>query len=62
MFGTSREQLGNILKEKIFFKVLDGKVVFVLKVYDLIIANVDLLANSSNHEVMFPEYSRDISQ
>ena len=47
-------------KGKDFFKVLDGKVVFVLKVYDLIIANVDLLANSSNHEVMFPEYSRNI--
>ena len=28
--------------------------------YDLIISNVDLLANSSNHEVMFPEYSRNI--
>ena len=60
MFGTSGEHLGNILKGKIFLKVLDGKVVFVLKVYDLIITNVDLLANSSNHEVMFPEYSRNI--
>ena len=60
MFGTSSEHLGNILKEKIFLKVLDGKVVFVLKVYDLIIANADLLANSSNHEVMFPEHSRNI--
>ena len=48
----------NILKEKIFKNVLDGKVVFMLKVYDLIIINVDLLANSGNHEVMFPEYSR----
>ena len=48
--------------EKIFLNVLDGKVVFVLKVYDLIITNVDLLANSSNHEVMFPEYSRNIPQ
>ena len=45
MFGTSREHLGNILKEKIFLKVLDEKVVFVLKVYDLIITNVDLLAD-----------------
>ena len=60
IFETSREHLGNILKEKIFLKVLDGKVVFVLKVYDLIITNVDLLANSSNHEVMFPEHSRNI--
>ena len=62
-FGTSREHLGNILEEKIFLKVLDGKVVFVLKahdLYDLIITNVDLLANSSNHKVMFPEYSRNI--
>ena len=60
MFGTSRELLGNILKERIFLKVLHGKVVFVLKVHDLIITNVDLLANSSNHEVMLPEYSRNI--
>ena len=62
MFWRSREHLGNILKEKIFLKVVDGKVVFVLKVYDLIITNVDLLVNSSNHEVMFPEYSRNIPQ
>ena len=62
MFRTSREHLGNILKEKIFLKVLDGKVVLVLKVYDLIITNADLLANSSNHEVMFPEYSKNIPQ
>ena len=60
MFGTSREHFGNILKEKVFEKVLDGKVAFVLKVYDLIITNVDLSANSSNHLVMFPEYSRNI--
>ena len=60
MFRTSREHLGNILKQNLFLKVLDGKVVFVLKVYDLIITNVDLLANSRNHEVMFPEYSRNI--
>ena len=60
MLGTSREHLGNILKEKIFLKVLDGKVVFMLEVYDLVITNVDLLANSINHEVMFPEYSRNI--
>ena len=60
MFGTYREQLGNILKEKIFWKILDGKAVFVLQVYDLIIANVNLLANSSNHEAMFPEYSRKV--
>ena len=61
IFGTSREHLGNILKEKIFSKLLDGKVVFVLKAYDLIVTNGDLLAYYSNHEVMFPEYSRDIS-
>ena len=29
----------------------------MLKVYDLIIRTDDLLANSSNHLVMFPEYS-----
>ena len=51
-----------MLKEKIFFKFLDGKVVFMLKVYGLLITNVDLLAKSSNHEVMFPEYLRNIPQ
>ena len=30
------------------------------KVYDLIVANVDLWPSFSNHEVMFPEYSRNI--
>ena len=54
LFGTSREHLGNILKEKIFKKIHDEKVVFVLKVYHLIITNVDLLVNSSN------QYSRNI--
>ena len=62
MFGTSRKNLGNILKKNIFWKVLDGKVVFVLKVYDLKITNVNLLANSSNHKVMFPEYSWNTPQ
>ena len=60
MFGASRKHLGNILKEEIFWKVLIGKVFFMLKVYDLIITNVDLLANSSNNKVMFPEYTRNI--
>ena len=60
MFETSREHLGNILKKNFFLKVLDGEVVFMLKVYDLIITNVDLLANFSNHELMFPEYLRNI--
>ena len=35
MFRTPREDLGKILKG------FDGKVVFVLKVYDLIITNAD---------------------
>ena len=60
IFGTFREHLGNILIEKIFLKVLNGNVVFVLKVYDFIIINVDLLANFSNQKVMFPEYFRNI--
>ena len=60
MVRTSREHLGNILRENIFQKVLDGKVIFALKVYDFIITNVDLLANSSNHEEMFSEYSGSI--
>ena len=57
-----QEHLGSILKENIFLKVLNGKFVFLLKVYDMIIKNVDLLANSSNHEVMFSEFSRNIPQ
>ena len=32
----------------------------MLKVYGWTIANVDLLANSSNCKVMFPEYSKNI--
>ena len=52
--------LGNILKENTFLKVLDEKVAFMLKVFHLIITSVDLSANSSNHEVMFPEYSKNI--
>ena len=33
----------------------------MLKVYDLV-RNADLLANSSNHEIMFPDYPRGIPQ
>ena len=32
----------------------------MLKEYDLPITNVDLQANSSNHESMFSEYSKNI--
>ena len=32
----------------------------MLKVYDLLITDVDLLANSINYEAMFPEYSKNI--
>ena len=53
MFRASREQLGNMFKENIFKKILNGKVAFLLKVYDLMITNVDLLANASNHKLMF---------
>ena len=35
---------------------------FALKVYDLNITKDDRLANFSNHEEMFPEYSRNIPQ
>ena len=56
MFRTFREHF----KGKRFLESLDEKVAFVLKRYDLIITNVDLLANSSNLKVMFPEYSRSI--
>ena len=34
----------------------------MLKVYDLIITNADLLANSNNYKAMFPEYSRKMPQ
>ena len=54
--------MGNISKKNIFKNILDGKVVFVLKVYDFTKTNVDLLANSSNHEAMFPEYLTNIPQ
>ena len=47
---------------KVFLKVLDGKFVFVLKLYDLITTNVDLFTSLSNHKVMFPEYLRNISR
>ena len=60
MLRASRGHLGNILKENIFKKILNGKVVFVLKVYNLMITDVDLLANSSNHKAMFPEYWKNI--
>ena len=42
--------------------MFNEKVVFVLRMFDLIIPNVDLLTNSSNDEEMFPEYSRNISR
>ena len=60
MLRASREHLGNILKENIFKKILDRKIVFVLKVYDLTTTNVDLFADSSNHKAIFPEYLRNI--
>ena len=59
-FQISRKLLGNMIKKNIFWKIIDGKVVFVLKVYDLTITNVDLLGNCSNHKAMFPEYSKKI--
>ena len=60
MFRASGEHLGNILEENTFKKILNGKVVFVLKVYDLMMTNNDLLVNSSNHKAMFPEYLKNI--
>ena len=41
-------------------KFFDEKLVFVLKVYDPTITNVDLLPNSSNHKEMLPEYLNKI--
>ena len=38
------------------------KVVFVLKMYDLMETNVDLLENSINHKAMFLEYCKNIPQ
>ena len=49
-----------MLKQNIFEKLLDGKVVFKLKVYYVKIINVDHLANSNNHKAMVPEYSKNI--
>ena len=60
MFRASKEHLRNILKKNIFKKILNGKIAFVLKVYDLTMSNVDILVNSSNHKAMFPEYSKNI--
>ena len=54
--GTFREHF----KGKDFLKSSQWKSFFVLKVYDFIIANVDLLADSSNRKILFPEYSRNI--
>ena len=55
---------GNIYRtfdrERFFKKFFDGKVLFILKVYHLIITNVDLLENSINHKIMLPEYWRNI--
>ena len=48
------------VKGNFFQKILDEKVVFALKVHDMTITNVDLLANSSNHKAIFPEYSKNI--
>ena len=47
-------------KGKYFSKNYRWKVAFMLKMYDLTIANVDFLANSSNHKAMFPEYLKNI--
>ena len=54
--GTFRENF----KGKDFLKNSRRKSCFVLKLYDLIITNVDLLANSINHKAMFPKYLRNI--
>ena len=56
MFGTYKEHLEIILKGNIFNKNLNGKVAFVLKMYDLMITNADLLANSSNVSRIFKEH------
>ena len=49
-------------KGKDFLKSSCWKSCFCVKLYDLIITNVYFLANPSNHELMFPEYSRNIPQ
>ena len=46
-------------KGKYFLKNSRSKSCFCVK-SDLTITNVDLLANSSNHKAMFPEYSKNI--
>ena len=42
IFQASREHLGNVLKKNNNLKIFDEEVVFVLKVYDLAVTNVDL--------------------
>ena len=56
--GTFREHV----KENFFSKDSRWKSCFVLKVYDLRITNVDLLANSGNHKAMLPVYLKTILQ
>ena len=56
--GTFQEYV----KGKYYLTNSVWKVVFMLKGYDLTIANVDLLANSSNHKAMLPEYSKNIQR
>ena len=52
---------GKLYRKRFFKKFsMNGKAIFVLKVYDLIMANIDLSTNCSNHEIMFPEYSMNI--
>ena len=72
MFRTSREHLENILTENIFQQIVDGKVAFVLKIYDLMKTNVDFwqipiiteqcFQNIQKifHEFLFQNYSKII--
>ena len=54
--GTFREHF----QGKYFLTNSRRKSCLCVKMYDLSKTNVDLLANSSNHKTMFPEYLKNI--
>ena len=60
MFWTSREHLREHFQGKYFLTNSRRKSCLCVKMYDLTKTNVDLLANSSNHKTMFPEYLKNI--
>ena len=60
MFRASRKHLGNILKENIFKKILNGKVNFMLKVYDLLICWQIPVITKQCFQNIFEEHSTNL--